>query len=65
MKFLAVNNVLFDPAKVVYLMQDEKDVNKVTILFDNGERLECKGAEAAQMWKHFDEGGWRETPDQN
>ena len=58
--FVRINNTLIDPKKVTALFQDENNVNKITIIFDNGEKLHFTGAEAVELWKEFDEGGWHE-----
>lgn len=55
--FVRINNVLLDPAKVLYLRQDGR---KVVVVFDGGERLEFEGPEAAEVWAAFDDDkGWR------
>lgn len=59
-KFLRINNILIDPGKVIYLQQDEKDPNVVVMMFDNGKSVDFIGAEAAEVWRHFDDDrGWR------
>lgn len=60
MKFVRVNNLLFDAEKVTYLVQENDDVNTVRIVFDNTCELLAKGAEAAEVWRLFDvDGDWR------
>ena len=55
-----VNNVILSPEKITVVIQAERDVNKVTVVFDNGYKLEFIGAEAAELWRRLDEeGDWR------
>lgn len=59
---IRVNNILFDPKRVIYIKQENSDVNHVTLVFEFGEKLEFKGSEAAELWKLFDgEKDWRDN----
>lgn len=56
--FVTVNNVVIDKTKVSCLIQDPQGEHKVTVYFDNGQEVAFVGAEAAEVWKAFDEGDY-------
>lgn len=60
MTFITVNNVILDKEKVVCIIQDDKGAHRVTVWFNDGRELTFEGSEAAELWRHFDDGGWKE-----
>lgn len=62
MNFIVVNNAIIDRDKVSCLIQDPAGELRVTVYFDNGERLNFVGKEAADVWKEFDvdKKSWRD-----
>lgn len=60
MSFVRINNSIIDTAKVSAIWQDERDVSKVTVLFDNGKELVFVGQEAMDIWRELDtDKGWK------
>jgi hypothetical protein len=59
--FIRINNTILQVSKIVYIKQDEAgDLNRVTVMFEGGLELQAVGAEAAELWRHFDpDSGWR------
>lgn len=51
---LRVNNVILNIDKIIYVIQDRGDVNKVRVIFDGDLKLDFVGAEAAELWKELD-----------
>lgn len=61
MTFVRINNLIFNPDRIVYVWQDPKDINKISMVFDTGQTQKFEGAEAADIWRFFDEkSGWKE-----
>lgn len=61
MTFVRINNLIFDPAHVAWVCQDEKDINKVTIHFIDGSEQFAVGSDASDVWAFFDDKrGWKD-----
>lgn len=59
--FLRANNLLYDPEKVTYILQPENEPHSVIIMFDNGQTMTFRGAEAAEVWRQCDpDPGWKD-----
>lgn len=61
MKFIHAGNALINPEKIVCIYQDDEDKDMVRVLFENGEKLNFHGKEAAELWRALDpERDWKD-----
>lgn len=55
-----IGNVLFDPEKVAYVCENPDKQGEIIVAFDGGAKLIFEGDEAREVWKFFDDKGWKE-----
>lgn len=48
--------------KVLFILQDEKDINHIIVTFEGDVKLHFYGREGMEIWKEFDGAkDWRES----
>lgn len=63
MTFIRINNIIINSERVLYLLQEQGNINRVTLMFDTGVKFDFLGSEAAELWRHFDsEKTWQDEP---